>query len=180
MQEISASKAVLSGVGCNSPPSMRLAECVTALRAWCKQYLHGRGENTTCSVPGCKDMCGSMGVRLRPCVISSTPFPPWTSGGIDCKKSFPTSLLQYAPFSKMPQTQALPPPACSTCVLRPPVAAVNAFSYVACRGRRLISSCSSKERKRSSCECGDVGSRGPPSDSRIKQCFLVIGPRELK
>ena len=53
-------------------PSMRLAEHLTALRAWCKQCLPGRLKADVLR-PGIVGMPTSMVIRLRPCMVSSTP-----------------------------------------------------------------------------------------------------------
>ena len=54
-------------VGC-SPPSMRLAEHITALRAWCKQCLPRRWKIDVLR-PGIAGMQGSTVIRLWPCII---------------------------------------------------------------------------------------------------------------
>ena len=51
--------------GCSSP-FMRLAEHLTALRAWCKQCLPGWWKSDVLR-PGGVGMRGSMVIRLRPC-----------------------------------------------------------------------------------------------------------------
>ena len=64
---------------------MRLAQTFTALRA---SKACPVGENPTCSVPEIVEMRGFMAIRLRPCVIMSTPPPPTRPGITPCTDVF--------------------------------------------------------------------------------------------
>ena len=68
----SASYAVLSRMQITL--FMRLAEHLTALRASCKHSPPGRRKRDVLR-PGMVGMRGSMVIRLRPCMIVSTPSP---------------------------------------------------------------------------------------------------------
>ena len=84
---ISASRTVFTAVGCSSPFSVRIAQHLTAPRAWCKQAsnqsLPGRGKPYVLR-PGIAGMRGSRVIGLRPCNVMSTPRPP---------SSFPALVL---------------------------------------------------------------------------------------
>ena len=77
---------------------MRLAQHLTALRAWCKQCLPGRW-NPHVPRPGTVVMRGSMVKRLRSCMIMSTPAPRSTA---------PSSQHSHPPFAHLfvPKRQA--------------------------------------------------------------------------
>ena len=72
--------------GCSSP-FMRLAEHVTARRAWCKQCLPGWCKPDVLR-PGIVGMRGSMVIRLRPC----TSPPP--VGRVTCSGAMPAIVEQ--------------------------------------------------------------------------------------
>ena len=61
-------------IGC-SPPFMRLTSRLTAVRAWCKQCLHGQ-QKPDVLCPGIVGTRGSMVMQLRPCMAMSTPTSP--------------------------------------------------------------------------------------------------------
>ena len=69
-----------------SSPFTRLAELLTALRAWCKQCLPGRSKPDVLR-PGIVGMRGSIVIRLRPCMIMSTlPHHPFRRVKAGCRR----------------------------------------------------------------------------------------------
>ena len=80
---------------------MRLAQYLTALRAWSKQCLPGRWKPDVLR-PGNVGTLGSMVIRLRPCMTMSTP-PPRALAPPDILASFdrtPRRLTLGAPVDE--------------------------------------------------------------------------------
>ena len=71
---------------------MRLTQHLTALRAWCKEYLPGGGKPDLFR-PGIVGMRASMAIRIRPFMISSTPLPgvlAMPAWSVTTRRSVPT------------------------------------------------------------------------------------------